>query len=497
MSCPIDTSALPTLTLSFRSMINNYAGGYNCSVKSRSSEADPWADVSPWVNPISASIPAAQYTIDITGDISTTTQVMFEFSGYYFNLNYWYVDDFVCGTYSTDYSGNFPPVQISTISEYDQTTTVEIAAGTTMNVSLPEWTPTDLPFATTIDYLINASVSMNVSDENPANNQLIKIITLNYEHDVGVIEIITEPEIPWKNPGSITVSDYVLNISGIIQNFGVTYTEVDIPVNAQITKDLIVIYDETVIIPGLLAPGATATVTFPPASIPYEEGDFKLSMQTQLVGDDHPNNNKKIKTWGFVPPDQTPPVTTANITGTMGQNGWYISKPIVTLTAVDPDGKRPSGVNATYIKIDNGAWEVYTVPVTIQGDGTHTVQYYSDDKAGNVEDIHTAPTFKVDTTAPTWNTYTFTAQNAMKNKWLCEADVTDATSGVVLVEFYVDDAFVGNATTAPYTFLFEGKPTNNSQALAYDAAGNSAFSPIAQYYEMNYQTQQFFQQKDL
>ena len=181
----------------------------------------------------------------------------------------------------------------------------------------------------------------------------------------------------------------------------------------------------------------------------------------------------------------------------MGQNGWYISKPIVTLTAVDPDGKWPSGVNATYIKIDNGAWEVYIVPVTVQGDGTHTVQYYSDDKAGNVEDIHTAPTFKVDTTAPTWNTYTFTAQNAMKNKWLCEADVTDATSGVVLVEFYVDDAFVGNATTAPYTFLFEGKPTNNSQALAYDAAGNSALSPIAQYYEMNYQTQQFFQQKEL
>ena len=80
MSCPIDTSALSTLTLSFRSIINNYAGGYNCSIKSRSSEADPWTDVSPWVNPISASIPAAQYTVDITGDISTTTQVMFEFS---------------------------------------------------------------------------------------------------------------------------------------------------------------------------------------------------------------------------------------------------------------------------------------------------------------------------------------------------------------------------------------------------------------------------------
>ena len=51
MSCPIDTSALPTLTLSFRSMINNYAGGYNCSVKSRSSEADPWARCQPMGKP--------------------------------------------------------------------------------------------------------------------------------------------------------------------------------------------------------------------------------------------------------------------------------------------------------------------------------------------------------------------------------------------------------------------------------------------------------------
>jgi hypothetical protein len=56
-----------------------------------------------------------------------------------------------------------------------------------------------------------------------------------------------------------------------------------------------------------------------------------------------------------------------------------------------------------------------------------------------------------------------------------------------LVEFYVDDALVGNATAEPWEFEFDGKPTTSSQGLAYDAAGNSALSPIASYVEYEYQ----------
>jgi hypothetical protein len=44
-------------------------------------------------------------------------------------------------------------------------------------------------------------------------------------------------------------------VEGIIQNLGVTYSEADIPVNAQITNDTgVVVYDETVIVAGPLAP---------------------------------------------------------------------------------------------------------------------------------------------------------------------------------------------------------------------------------------------------
>ncbi len=129
-----------------------------------------------------------------------------------------------------------------------------------MNVTLPEWTPADIPLGTTIDYLIDASVSMNVTDENPADNELAKMITLSYEHDVGVIEI-TEPSWSLKRTGTpywtdATDGDMVFQLSGqqhwggpgtypvegIIQNFGVTYSEIDIPVNAQFTVDTALLF---------------------------------------------------------------------------------------------------------------------------------------------------------------------------------------------------------------------------------------------------------------
>ena len=266
-----------------------------------------------------------------------------------------------------------------------------------------------------------------------------------------------------------------------------------------------IFYDNTVTVTDVLAPGATTFVTFPDFTIPDHytwEGKYTLTMKTMLTGDDHTGNDKKTLTFTIARPDIYPPITNYSIAGTYGQAGWYISNPVLTLTAYDPQGKNSSGVAHIYYKVDGGATVEYLAPIALVGDGTHTVTYWSVDNAGNVEVAQVSAPYKVDTTAPVWISYTFTAQNALKNKWLCEADVTDATSGVVLVEFYVDDALVNSTTVTPYTFLFEGKPTNNSQALAYDEAGNSALSPIASYVEFGSQAQNYntivlqtFQQK--
>jgi hypothetical protein len=319
----------------------------------------------------------------------------------------------------------------------------------------------------------------------------------NMAYDLGKAE--TGPETGNWPPGTYQVA-------GIVKNMGVTYDETNFDVNTQITNATgAIVYDETITVVDIIAPQGTLAVTFPDITIadePSAEGTYKVTMKTMLVGDDHTNNDKKTMTFTIQRPDITPPITTATVSGTEGLDDWYVSDVQVTLTAIDPEGKWPMGVNHTYYKIDTGDYQEYTVPIVVDTDGQHTVYFYSDDKAypANVEEEQSV-SFKRDATAPEFINYTFTPLNFMKNKWLCSATVEDETSGVTLVEFYVDDALVGNATAEPYEFTFNGKPTNSSQALAYDAAGNSALSAVAQYLELNQQqstpTLQLLQVKNL
>jgi hypothetical protein len=182
--------------------------------------------------------------------------------------------------------------------------------------------------------------------------------------------------------------------------------------------------------------------------------------------------------------DNTPPNTTLQTSGTLGNDDWYISNVTLTFQAVD----NVSGVNTIFYKIDEGEWLSYEEAIEISIDGLHLVEYYSIDNAGNTETLKSS-TFKIDKTSPSWVNYTFTPQNLLKNKWLCVATVEDETSGIALIEFYVDGALIGSVTEEPYEFLYEGVPEDNSQAIAYDAAGNAAMSPIASSIEVNNQQQ--------
>jgi hypothetical protein len=83
--------------------------------------------------------------------------------------------------------------------------------------------------------------------------------------------------------------------------------------------------------------------------------------------------------------DITPPVTTIALNGTM-QGGVYITDVIATLTATDVG----TGVDYTKYQVDGGAWNTYSVPFVVAGNGNHTIVYYSVDKAGNIEANKTA-----------------------------------------------------------------------------------------------------------
>ena len=76
----------------------------------------------------------------------------------------------------------------------------------------------------------------------------------------------------------------------------------------------------------------------------------------------------------------SPPVTTLNLAGTLGANGWYISSVAVTLQATSPSG----GTISIAYSIDGGAWATYSATFTLP-EGRHTVTYQSLDSAGYVE----------------------------------------------------------------------------------------------------------------
>jgi hypothetical protein len=140
----------------------------------------------------------------------------------------------------------------------------------------------------------------------------------------------------------------------------------------------------------------------------------------------------------------------------------------VTLVAVDYPLNKASGVDVTYYKLDGGTQTEYTGPFTI-GEGTHTVEYWSVDNAGNVEGVNTA-TFTVDTTEPTVELTSpeagiYFLGNKLLNfgsKAICigkvpiAADADDGTgSGIARVLFDVNGD-TGYDATAPYEYTFRG-----------------------------------------
>ncbi len=639
----INTTGYTALLLKFKEFVNDYNSNYTLKVQTSIDDGTTWTDAY-----VRAGGPFGPTTTVVSlsaanGVGSSALLITWDMSGDSFNINYWYIDDVWLGL-------------IDLIQEYNETVPAFLNAGETMTMTLPDWTPTDIPFGTTIDYLVDSTVSLNTPDGYPADNVLTKVITLNYKHDVGVIDIhfpyvgfplndptwftygganansigltsggtfegairLTPTELAafdgWTlksvkythgmlsgsgepatdgymkvygpgtatAPGALLVSepfhtdagnfvyqydfvnpvvidgtqdlwfsievdntpagayplgvdagpaidgksdwvalsgawselqiyglDYSWNheigvekvvstgnwwpgtyhVQGTVKNLGVTYSESNFDVHTTITNATnVVVYDETVTVTDTLLPGQSTHVTFPDITIENvtsAEGTYKLTMQTMLVGDDHPNNDKKTLTFVIQKNDTMAPITTAALSGTMGQNNWYVSAVTVTLSAIDPPEPRyargdaskwPTGVNHTYYKLDAADWVEYTTPFQVTADGQHTVQFYSVDKwiPPNVETPKSI-SFKIDRTAPTVSLEVTRISLILHNKWNFTATVNDPASGVVKVEFYVDDVYVGNATAAPWSYIYKGFG-KVAQAIAYDAAGNSAMS---------------------
>jgi hypothetical protein len=100
------------------------------------------------------------------------------------------------------------------------------------------------------------------------------------------------------------------------------------------------------------------------------------------------------------PPDQSTPTTTINLSGTMGQDNWYVSNITLTITATDGGG---SGVAGTEYSLNAGAtWNAYTAPVLLTTEGRELLLLArSWDNAGNLEGPPDQVWYNMDKTPPT------------------------------------------------------------------------------------------------
>jgi hypothetical protein len=141
--------------------------------------------------------------------------------------------------------------------------------------------------------------------------------------------------------------------------------------------------------------------------------------------------------------EANPPITQILLSGTAGTtNGWYRSAVQVSLAPVDT----VSGVQTTFYRVDGGTLKTYVgTPFNVSGNGLHTINYWSVDKAGNTE-ITRSLTIGIDTNLPNVSanaTPGSVSQGPNPVTVTVSGRVTDNTSGIVTssVTFSVVDEY--------------------------------------------------------
>lgn len=164
------------------------------------------------------------------------------------------------------------------------------------------------------------------------------------------------------------------------------------------------------------------------------------------------------------PLDSTPPVTTPIVDGALGANGWHNSQVVVTLIATDD-----TGVNFTEFRVDGAGFQRYRFPFPVTDEGLHTVEFYSQDLAGNPEDVKTLG-IAIDSEPPV---ATASLEGLLDPSTWYRSTVTvtltamDVTSGMASIEYRVD-----GGGWEPYSVAFTiGEGRHTLEVRATDVAG--------------------------
>ncbi|MFI6638249.1 OmpL47-type beta-barrel domain-containing protein [Streptomyces sp. NPDC050504] len=173
--------------------------------------------------------------------------------------------------------------------------------------------------------------------------------------------------------------------------------------------------------------------------------------------------------------DQTPPETSATVSGERNDQGEYVGAATVTVSASDTG----SGVDSVEYALGPGAWTAYTSPVAVREPGARTVRYRATDRAGNTaaekSAAFTVVAPPVEDRTPPVTTAAVTGSRNSDGAYVGAAKVTvtasDADSGVAEVEYSLDGGPY-LAYTAPLVVDRTGHHTVAHRAT--DRAGNTS-----------------------
>ena len=166
----------------------------------------------------------------------------------------------------------------------------------------------------------------------------------------------------------------------------------------------------------------------------------------------------------------TPPNTTASLFGTMGENSWYISD-----VQVEFKVNSTALLNETWYRLDNGSWTKYDQPINITEEGQTSVEFYSTDKARNIEETKNM-TIRIDKTMPTIEVTSPREGGSYKfSKPITVVfEAIDGTSGLANVTATLDGLPIQNGSV--HSHLSLGNHTLTVRAV--DFAGNTATNTV-------------------
>jgi PKD repeat protein len=187
--------------------------------------------------------------------------------------------------------------------------------------------------------------------------------------------------------------------------------------------------------------------------------------------------------------DTHTPSTKLNITGSKGENDWYVSNVTIRMEATD----NLSGIEETYYRIDKGNWTEYSTAFILSKEGEHLIEYYSIDKAGNKETIKNI-TIKIDKTKPVVSILTprerrlyifgrdimpTLRMTIIIGKIDVKIDAADNISGISHVKIFVNDEERANLTSPPYEWRWGGDIGRRTlKVVAYNDAGLNSSSEM-------------------